>query len=396
MVPPIVTGFNFNQVEMSRQVGLHSQLVSTLVGFGDGSNVGCNNANGKDCLTEDAAKSGKSLVAPGKNTLYTWYAGDRTECSPYAKDKNCLGELNKRLDALKGSDEDREKAAQKLMREGWTIHRPIEFGATSLTSMGDVIKHSSHGAIGALIIEPEGATWKTDADMDAAATVTSKDKKTSFREFVVLYQDDLSLRQGGEALFNLRNGDDAEDSGQKAFNYRTEPIWGRLGVGPGVEPNAMLDYKLDNAFSSKVRNAFCASPDLKKKPCDPMTPIFKAKAGDDVRFRVLHPAGHPRQHGFTVYGHNWYSTPWNEDSTKQEANPDSQNLVGSAGGIGPGKHLNLLMKAGGQFAVPGDYMYRSQEGFQFGGGLWGIFRVEPRSKTGRTNATQTRGKQTAR
>ena len=28
--------------------------------------------------------------------------------------------------------------------------------------------------------------------------------------------------------------------------------------------------------------------------------------------------------------------------------------------------------------IPGDYLYRSQEAFQYsGGGLWGIFRVTP-------------------
>jgi hypothetical protein len=52
--------------------------------------------------------------------------------------------------------------------------------------------------------------------------------------------------------------------------------------------------------------------------------------------------------------------------------------VGSYSGIGPTRHDNILTNAGGMFGVPGDYLYRTQESFQFsGGGLWGIFRVLP-------------------
>lgn len=55
-------------------------------------------------------------------------------------------------------------------------------------------------------------------------------------------------------------------------------------------------------------------------------------------------------------------------------NPNS-DVVGSTNGIGPGRHVNIVTKAGGEFSVPGDYMYRTQEGFMFGAGLWGIMRV---------------------
>jgi hypothetical protein len=33
--------------------------------------------------------------------------------------------------------------------------------------------------------------------------------------------------------------------------------------------------------------------------------------------------------------------------------------------------------AGGKFKIPGDYLFRTQQSFQFDGGLWGIFRVAP-------------------
>jgi hypothetical protein len=58
-------------------------------------------------------------------------------------------------------------------------------------------------------------------------------------------------------------------------------------------------------------------------------------------------------------------------------NENSQNRYGSAYGVGPMRHVNILTTAGGEFHIPGDYMYRTQEGFMFAGGLWGIFRVTP-------------------
>jgi hypothetical protein len=50
---------------------------------------------------------------------------------------------------------------------------------------------------------------------------------------------------------------------------------------------------------------------------------------------------------------------------------------GAQYGVGPGSHFDFLLKhgAGGAFAIPGDYLYRTFQSFQFDGGIWGIFRV---------------------
>jgi hypothetical protein len=286
-----------------------------------------------------------STVAPGQSHLYTWYAGE-----------------------------------VKFNDKGEPIPIPIEFGAVALRDMADVIKHSSHGAIGALIVEPAESNWVTDKDAGigqkntASATITKADG-SQFREFVVLYQDDLSLQQDGMPIANLRNADDAEDSGQKAFNYRTEPLWARIGTVPSATPEDTNTYNFSDVFSSNVPNAGCTTP-----PCDPATPVFSAKAGMEVRFRVVHPAGHPRNHSFTVFGHDWLTHPWTEDAKGNgSAVMDSKvkgNRVGSAYGIGPMRHVNIMIdKAGGTFSIPGDYMYRTQEGFMFSGGMWGILCV---------------------
>ena len=54
-----------------------------------------------------------------------------------------------------------------------------------------------------------------------------------FHEFAFVFQDDVNLQYaGGTAVPNLEIDDDPENSGQKAVNYRTEPLWYRGGWGP--------------------------------------------------------------------------------------------------------------------------------------------------------------------
>jgi manganese oxidase len=320
-MPPIVPEFNFNQIRTSNRVSLHPQLLSFKTFTDDGADIGFNN---------------DSTLGPGQNITYIWYAGDR-----------------------------------KLAANGNPLAAPIEFGATGLRDYGDVIKHASHGAIGSLIIEPFGSNWTTVGNSKASADIKNSSGVTLFREFVVLYQDDLSLQKDGVAMMNVRAADDSEDSGMKGYNYRSEPLFERLGFPPETDLQVMNAQDYSNTLSSIASNPGCGGA------CgDPATPVFTATAGTPVRFRVLHVAGHPRQHGYTVFGHHWNFEPWTQNSTVQGNNPFTFE-VGSYSGIGPSRHLNILTTAGGLYHIPGDYLYRTQDSIQFSGGLWGIFRVTP-------------------
>jgi hypothetical protein len=109
--------------------------------------------------------------------------------------------------------------------------------------------------------------------------------------------------------------------------------------------------------------------------------VFTAQAGVPVRFRVLDVAGHPRQHSFALFGHHWNFEPFTQLSTVQSFNPFTFE-VGAEGGIGATRHTNILTEAGGLMKIPGDYLYRTMDSFNFsGGGLWGIFRVTGITKT---------------
>ena len=326
-LPMIIEHFNANQVRPSAEVGLHPQNLFFDVTRSSGVNVGSNPVQ---------------TVKPGLSLKYQWYAGD---VSPNASNVATFS--------------------------------AIEFGATGLSS-SDPIKHSNKGAMGALIIEPVASTWTEDAGTRAQATVTDSNGR-SFREFVMMLQNDVNLRRGsgdGNALPNTAEAEDAEDSGQKAINYRTEPLWKRMGF----EPDAPL---------TGPRSAICPGPGAVTRNCDfsdalsnsqvggdPVTPIFTATVGQDVRVRLLQPGGHARNNVFMLHGHIWEEEPYVNNSGALGSNPLSE-WKGSQYGVGPGSHFDFLLKhgAGGAFAVPGDYLYRTFQSFQFDGGIWGIFRV---------------------
>jgi len=215
------------------------------------------------------------------------------------------------------------------------------------------------GAIAAMIIEPQGSSWVEDINTRASATIKTADGNY-FREHVLIIQDDLNLQQNGIAVENTAQAEDAEDSGQKAFNYRTEPMWTRMNFAP--------DEPLELTCKKDLTGVLTG---------DPETPVFTSTAGDKVRLRVLQPGGHSRNHSFQMHGHGWQEEPFTSASTVIASNSWSE-WKGSQDGIGPGSHLNLLLTngAGGMYKTPGAYLFRDQASFQFDGGLWGIFRVK--------------------
>ncbi|WP_437573985.1 copper oxidase [Sorangium sp. So ce887] len=331
--PPIVDGFNTNQVRPSNHVSLHPQLVAYDVRTDDGANVGFNE---------------EQTVAPGDSREYTWYAGE---------------------------------FSQKDGRWGPVEPRAVEYGAINLRDMADVVNHGMHGAVGALIIEPQGATWRTDPGTHAQAEVTFKDYygyTRSFREHVLVYQDEVALHSGdprfqcldpglncGTAIRNYDGEDDSEDTGHEAFNYRTEPFWARLGIRPELARELLNEKDLSDIFSSRVHG-------------DPATPIFTAHATQKVRVRIVQPSGHRRQHAFSLWGAQWPHNPFaeGERSRRIGENPEVLN-IGVEAPISAMTHHNLVpfSGAGGRFAVPGDRLYLDQPSFKVSDGLWGIFRV---------------------
>lgn len=312
---------------------MQPQMLAYDVSRDDGMNVGQN--------------AGDGTVTPGGSVKYVWYAGDLK-----------LDPVTRILTAT-----------------------PVEFGTTNLLP-ADTIEQGIKGLGAVLVVEPQGATWTTDAATRTAATVTSP--SGTFREFVVVSQSGIQLRDRngtpicpitGAAGENATPGttcrgvDDPEETGNMGVNYRSEPMWFRLGFDPGAPFTQTRNVDMTNA----VLNSLVGG--------DPATPVFTANAGTPVRFRIAEPTpGRGRNGVFNLHGHVWQREPYLAGAVPSQSignNPLSE-YRGMQEGLGTGNHFDIVLQngAGGAFKISGDYLFRDQTSTMLDGGRWGLFRVE--------------------
>lgn len=228
-----------------------------------------------------------------------------------------------------------------------------EYGACIIQSFGDMRNHRYHGLFGAVIVEPPGAMWYKnltgkDGTYDEQAVVTAPGVE-SFREYVLFIQNGIRMldREGNlvRTAAGMEDGEvDAEDTGEKGYNYRSERFANRLAK----------DSRISKVFSSRVHG-------------DPATPVFQSYAGDRVIFRTVMPADKPRNVGFAVHGHMW---------REQRRDPFSREIP-LQGAISIGNTFDMELKNGA--SCQGDYLYRSGSlKWEVESGMWGIFRVKKR------------------
>lgn len=239
---------------------------------------------------------------------------------------------------------------------------PEETGLGVLQDRADVQNHLHHGLFGGLVIEPKGSTYldpSTGMDTKSGQQAVIADPGgPDFRENIVLLNSDLSLfRPDGTpvpdnvdiAVGPSKEADDPEDMGEFAVGYRNEPWNHRIAANPD----------LAKVFSTPVHG-------------DPATPLFRAYAGDHVRFRVAQAMGDPRSTSFTLHGHRWRAAPddpgSNITTTQGRFNPTVTHDVD----LDP----NVFGGAGGPHGFAGDYLYRSSVDLRhLPGGQWGLLRV---------------------
>ncbi|HET8890310.1 MAG TPA: hypothetical protein VFQ41_15520 [Candidatus Angelobacter sp.] len=366
-LPMIVNNFNSNQVAPSNLVGLHPELLSLNVLNSDGWNVGLNPPQ---------------TVSPGHKRSYQWYAG--------------VAWMNPNTNTI--------------------VHTPVEFGSVALMP-AEPIKQASKGAIGALIIEPQGSNWTVDLGTRASAKVTKSDGITTFREFVLLLQNNVNMRYAsGHPVKTLGHQEDPEDTGAAGFNYRSEPHWFRKGYAAEA-PFTPMDNPLgqcdpictkDVDFSDVLNNTFTNVFTGAATTAQPQTPIFTATPGQAIRLRLVQPVGHPRNNIFQLHGHVWEEEPYTTPvtftgatysgrtvlgtpvlgstiiadqptSTSDFVNNRFSEWEGAQMGVGPSSHFDIIPSggAGGPFKVTGDFLYRTHQDAQFDKGVWGILRVQP-------------------
>ncbi len=197
---------------------------------------------------------------------------------------------------------------------------------------------------------PAGARWyenftRKENPFAEQAVITAPGTE-NFREYVLFIQNGIRLLNKDGNLVQTAAADseeivDAEDTGEKGYNYHSERFANRL----------RKDGRIWKVFSSKVHG-------------DPATPIWKAYPGDRVIFRTMMPADKPRNLSFCVHGHLWREQPG--DAFSRE--------IPLQGGISVGNRFDMELKDGA--SCPGDYLYRSGSfAWDVESGMWGIFRV---------------------
>lgn len=226
-----------------------------------------------------------------------------------------------------------------------------EYGTCIIQSFGDMRNHRYHGLFGALIVEPPGAKWYRNCSLTKALheeeAVILAPGVESFRECVVLIQNGIRMLDNEGNIVKTTVSDegeapDAEDTGEKGYNYRSERFANRL----------KNDSRISKIFSSRVHG-------------DPATPVFKAYTGERVIFRSMMPADKPRNVGFLIHGNNL---------KKQPEKPCSRS-VSVQGAVSIGNTFNMELEDGA--GCPGDYLYRSGSlKWDIESGMWGIFRVK--------------------
>jgi hypothetical protein len=357
-----VTTFNNNLMRPSAHVGMHAQLVAYDVLSSDGANVGLNP------VQTIAPRIDPN--APYPTRTYKYYAGDlRLQEAPSIR--NMLQNVDK------------------------VIARSVEFGGFNLLP-ADMIKQTQKGLGGAMIVEPEGATWTEDTNMRAAATVTAPGQP-NYRDFGLVWQRSLNMRWAdGAPVENIASEgpgspEDPQDNSGLAINYRAEPLWYRFGLAPNAPWG-----RANGSGLADVENAYMAYSNDLVEPAgeggrDPQTPVLTVKAGSPFRMHVMMPSGGSRNTTFALHGHAWARDPYLAEKVDAKGFPLARSGVASVrigdnpmamylGGqenVLPGAHFSFVMpSAGGAFAVPGDYLYRDVGGLGNLGGFWGILRVE--------------------
>jgi hypothetical protein len=384
-----VSSFNSNHIRPSAYVGMRPALVAHNIRSDAGMVAGQNPVG--------------NVAAPGTTVSYRWYAGD-ISLSPVSNSSYNF------------------------------VATPVEFGGTNLFP-ADPIKQGMKGLGGSLVIHPQLTTWtETDyvvdnqkdwgaIDCSKVTPATAKDypgcRETrtsatvagSIRDFVALIQKGMSHRYGdGEPVEQIASetsvAEDAEDSGEMAMNYRSDPLWFRFGMAPnapftGPAPSFRTISNAGDAYSNTMIGG-----------ADPSTPVFSAPAGKEARIHLLQPTGANRATVMTLHGHVWQRAPYVCPSSYMgitgNCNPTGFLPTGtgkavSATGIGPfevasrsigdnltsmymgaqdqiqpGAHFTLrLPSAGGSNAVQGDYLLMDRSGFGATAGVWGILRVTP-------------------
>ena len=204
---------------------------------------------------------------------------------------------------------------------------------------------------------------------------------SKFRDFVLLFQDDINMRfgvngtlaDGGPVPF-VAGAEDAEDSGMKGLNYRTEPLWFRLGIDPAAVEGVARDVRLHQRPGQQ--------PGRRGRPADPdLHGERQSRRSGCACSSRMATAATMSSHCMAMCGSATH-TPVRAPRRRALARPRSATIRfrsggGAQEGHGPTDHWDIVPAhgAGGYFGVTGDYLFRDMAPGNFYNGVWGLLRV---------------------
>lgn len=247
-----------------------------------------------------------------------------------------------------------------------------ELGVTYLTSFGDPARDAINGLYGALVIEPEGATFEPATGMSANLVLADG---TPVREHVIMYASDDPAFEASVMPYTI------DVQGPVSVNYRTEPLAQRLGgtFGPftaGGDEVGGLGFHTCQLNNDSCSQSLAAGREIRQEIRNPLvhmsyneeafgvleTPVLDARQGELLVIRAVGAAGDQLQVQ-SLTGHTW----------KVDRDAEGSNVV-DAYTIGPREVSNAWTVAGPGGA--GDYVYGSGRLAFLEKGGWGILRVE--------------------
>ena len=223
----------------------------------------------------------------------------------------------------------------EFVRHRW--YPDVQVGTAYFHDHVNGIRTWQHGLVGAVVVEPPGATYHdptTGAETSSGALVdvhvsgdtpVSADISGSFREFVAFIQEPSRLTN-------------VDRSPGTNLNLRAEPLDRR-------------DGPVERLFSSTVHG-------------DPATPLVRAYVGDPVVVRAT-VGGTNEVHTWHLDGHWFRDEPWS-----QQSRPISTTHLG----ISERKDMSIPA-AGGPQQRAGDYLYSDGRALKLQEGAWGLLRV---------------------
>lgn len=251
-------------------------------------------------------------------------------------------------------------------------------GARLFHSHGDVRTQMHFGLFGALVAEPENATWlnpRTGAPQRSGwdALIVRPDG-LDFREYVPIYHS------WGDENYQPLDKDDDElplvdpftetyRPGGRAVNYRSEPEYSRFDF---IEQEVGLEPLLADAFSSYSHG-------------DPAVPIASGYVSDPTKWRLVNADGEVAHvHHIHGGGNRWPFQP--------ATNPtrfglplqkgvvdivDNRSILIDSQMVAPGEVYNIENEcgAGGCQAGPGDHLWHCHINEHYPAGMWGMWRV---------------------